>query len=263
MGRLNRHNGAAAVAAGCVVLLALVAGCGGGAGGSKGAGAPTAGPALPLERFSYLATLTLREVRPDGEAREVVISTEGSFQSPDRHAFTYTTKAGGGVLRQSAVLIGDQAWLRRGEEPWRSLVRDDSQVATLLSSAFSAVRPQFLGGPELERARQSVRRLPSTEESVNGVAADHYQVGAAGKEFFGALLERAEFLESVSDVSWDLWLASDGGWPVRLLANATITADLPVLGEFGLTPPASWELRVDVSRPNDPTLAVVAPEGGS
>ena len=42
--------------------------------------------------------------------------------------------------------------------------------------------------------------------------------------------------------------------------TATITADLRVLNDLNLPAPSSWELSIDVSRPNDPTLAVAAPK---
>jgi hypothetical protein len=64
----------------------------------------------------------------------------------------------------------------------------------------------------------------------------------------------------VSDLDWQLWIAQDGGWPVRLLATSTVDTDADLLDEFSLEPPTAWELRVEVSRPNDPTLTVVAPK---
>ena len=226
---------------------------------------PTAVPldeTLPLERFSYVATLTLRERGPASEAREVVVSTEGTYQSPDRHAFTYSTRWGEGSLTESAVIIGEQVWLRRADEPWREAGGGDQQAAELLGSAYTAFKPNFLGGAEFDEVRESVRRLPAADEMVNGVLTSHYQVGPAGREFFESFLASGELASGIEDLSWELWLAQDGGWPVRLLAKATVTSDLKILDELNLRAPTTWVLRIDVSRPNDPTLTVRAPDGG-
>jgi len=110
----------------------------------------------------------------------------------------------------------------------------------------------FLGGPAFEQARANIRHLTSTEESVNGVLANHYQVGAPGQQFFNDLLADAQLLRNVNDLKWDLWLAQEGAWPVRLRASATITADLRVLNDLNLPAPSSWELSIDVSIGNRP-----------
>jgi hypothetical protein len=252
-----------------LLLIVILTGCDAG-GVSEPTPSPTAPPptataeggsALPLERFHYVASLTVRERRGDGEGNRVVISTEGDFQWPDRHAFTYTTKLGDGIIKRSAVIVGERAWLRFRDEPWREAPGDGDEVADLQAAAFSAIRPGFLGGPEFERVRDSVRRLDSTEETVNDTLTNHYRVGQSGREFFQALLADGQLHQSVEDASWELWLAKDGAWPVRLLASATIAADLTILDDLDLKAPTAWELRIDISRPNDPTLVVVVPEG--
>src|SRR3990172_2497853 len=100
---------------------------------------------LPLERFHYVASLTLREV-PPGDADEVVVSTEGDFQAPDRHALTYSIQRGDAAVSKSAVLVGERAWFREQDAPWQATTPDDPAVAELLSVAFSGVRPGLLGG---------------------------------------------------------------------------------------------------------------------
>lgn len=213
---------------------------------------------LDLERFHYVASLTLREQRREGS--NLVVSTEGDFQSPDRHAFTYTRQLRGVTARESAVVIGDQVWLRDGDgQPWREAALVDPQATNLFAVAFSPIRPGFLGGPEFRQAREAVRRLPSALEFVNEVRAHHYQVGAEGEQYFRSFLADEQLLQQVRDLRWDLWLAQEGAWPVRLLASGTVTGELQILQDLGLTAPATWELRIDVSRPNDPALAVVAP----
>jgi hypothetical protein len=213
-----------------------------------------------LERFHYIASLTLRSPGADGVANELTITTEGDFQAPDRHAFTYTTQLGSAAIRESAVVIGDRIWLRTGDEPWREATPQEPQAAELLSAAFSPIRPGFLGGPEFASVRAAVQRLRSTLEFINEVRASHYEVGAEGREYFQAFLANEQFLQDVQDPRWEVWLAEDGAWPVRLLASGTVTAELEILRQLKLAPPTTWELRIDVSRPNDPALAVQAPQ---
>lgn len=228
---------------------------------------PTAPPptaagdsALPLERFHFVVVLTLKEKSAEGEINEVVISTEGDFESPDRHAFTHSAQLGDEVVSRSIVIIGEQVWLRPGDEAWREVDRDDPKVKELLATAFSPVRPGFLGGEQYDLVQESVRRLPSAEEPVNGVPANHYQVTSTGQEFFETFLAEDQLARDVRDLRWDLWLAEDGAWPVRLRASATVIGDLEALEELELQAPVSWELSIEISRPNDPAVTVAPPE---
>jgi hypothetical protein len=245
------------------LLLLLLAACGGG--GGPRLELPTPVPTgresslLDLERFHYVASLTLKGNGPDGAPVPIVVSTEGDFQSPDHHAFTYSTQLQGATFSESAVVIGDKIWLRRGADPWQEATLADAQAQQLFAAAFSPIRPNFLGGPEWRNVRETVRRLPATPEFVNDVRADHYQVGPEGVQHLASFLAQQDIFQQVQDLHWDIWLAEGGDWPVRLLASGTMTSDLPILQELGLSVPAAWELRIDISRPNDPKLVVTAP----
>jgi hypothetical protein len=94
---------------------------------------------------------------------------------------------------------------------------------------------------------------------VNDIRSLHYEVGAEGEQYFRSFLADQQLFQQVADLRWDLWLAENGDWPVRLTASGTVTADLQILRDLGLTAPMRWELRIDISRPNDPRLAVNAP----
>jgi len=246
------------------LLLLLLSACGGEGGGS-GLKLPTPGPTgqesslLSLDRFHYVASLSMQGAGAGGTLLEITVSTEGDFQSPDRHAFTYSTQLQGVTFAESAVVIGDKIWIRKGDEPWQETAVADAQAQRLLFSAFSPIRPNFLGGPEWRNVRETVRLLPGTPEFVNDVRAVHYSVGPQGEEYFRALLAQDDLFQQVEDPQWDLWLAEDGSWPVRLLASGSVNTELEILGDLGLGAPATWELRIDISRPNDPQLVVQAP----
>ena len=276
MGNLSRRRMLSLPAAlvGGLLLASLLLACGDDGGADQRArsslpppppptATPEKGSALPLERFHFVTSLTIRAQGAEGQAAPIIVSTEGDFQSPDRHAFTYTISLGGASLSRSLVLIGEEAWLRNGTAQWKEVPRDDPRVAELLKIAFSPARQDFLGGPEYQQVRETVRRLPSKEESVNGVPVNHYRVSAAGREFFETFLAGEQLLQNVQDFAWDVWLAEEGEWPVRLLTSGQVNADHPFLSGLGLLPPTIWELRIDISRPDDPTLSVVAPADGA
>lgn len=252
----------AALTGGLLLVLTLAA-CSGNGAPDQAATAtalPTADPAgVDFERFHYVATLALDEQR-GADARRLTITTEGDFVAPDSHAFTYVTESETGALERSVVIIGPDAWLREPGGEWEALAADDSRVAGLVGVAFSTARARFLGGPEFVQVRENVRALASTADFVNGIPVDHYTVAGAGLAYFETFVASDELLESVDDLTWDLWLASDGEWPVRLRATAMITADLAILQALGLVPPTSWELQIDVSRPDDPAIEIVPPD---
>jgi hypothetical protein len=259
-------GGKLAAVTGGLFVLALVTACNGddyGAAPTETAPAATGTPetasALPLDRFHYAATLTLREQQP-ADASEVIISTEGDYQSPDRNAFTHTIRTGKDTFARSAVVVGETAWLRVADGPWQEMARSDGQVESLIGAAFSPLRPSFLGGPSFDEAKESARRITPASESVNGVPANHYQVGAAGREFIQAFLSDDQLVQRVQGLTWDLWLADDGAWPVRLVATGGVDVGHPALDQLDLQAPIRWELRIEISRANDPAL-VVGPPG--
>ncbi len=215
--------------------------------------------ALPLERFAYEASLTLRGSGGE-EALELFVTTQGIYVGPDRHAFTYRTELGEGEAEQGLVMIGQDAWYRTGDGDWQATDLEDTRVVELLDVAFSALRPDFLGGEEFERVRANVLSLPSTEEFVNSIRAYHYQVGPEGRDYLAQLQVGDEGLRSASDLEWDIWLARDGSWPVRLQATGTVAVDITILNTLELEAPTQWTIRIDVSRPNDPDLRIAVPE---
>lgn len=219
---------------------------------------PTIASALQLDRFIYQASLTLRE-GGRSDANELSVSTRGVYVAPDRNSFTYSTKLGNGEAVRRLVMIGDDVWYQDGDAPWEKLDATNQKVVDLLAAAFTAVKPGFLGGPDFERVRANVLNLPSTQEFVNAVRTNHYQVGAEGRGLLEALQVGDEGLRSAADLTWDLWLAQDGLWPVRLQATGTVAVDLTVLRTLELKAPTEWTIRVDVEHPDDPDLAVEPP----
>ena len=253
----------------CVALAAvLLLGCGGDSAEPTSAvkavvATPTveSGGPLPLERYHYAASLTLLTQKAGGEASKITVSTQGDVQSEERHALRYTIKRGDGTVRRDVVVISDDVWIREGGSGWRSTTMDDADVAALLAVAYSPARPGFLGGEQFRLVRESVAQLTPIEEPVNDVPALRYRVGSEGAEFFQTFIANEPVLADTEDLEWDLWLAEDGAWPVRLRASGSVTAGFDILEELEIEAPATWELRIDISRPDDPTLRVNPPGG--
>ena len=137
----RRCIGSVAAVTGGLLLFLLLSGCGGRTSYSSptpGTPAPSPEPSslTDLDRYHYVARLELHASKADGRANDIAITTEGDYQSPDRHAFTYTTQLSGSAVRQSAVVIGDKIWLRRGEDAWREATQADPQAVNLLAVAF-------------------------------------------------------------------------------------------------------------------------------
>ena len=248
---------------GGVLLAAVLAACGSSDDSrSPSATAGTAGPTPQglerLDGFHYVASLTVRETASDREPAELLIATEGDYRRPDRHAFTYTVEIAGRTVSRSAVIIGEEAWLREDDGEWRPVAFDGPELTELVAIAFSPAQPDFLGGAAYSRLLDSIRQLAATEGTVNDVPALRYVVHAEGRSFFQSFL--AEEAQTPSETRWELWLAKDGSWPVRLSATATVEGETALVG-LTLEPPTSWELRIDISRANDPSLTVEPPNG--
>lgn len=246
------------------MLLGVLSACGGESSGSStpeatATASPEPSSLTDLDRYHYVTTLSLHGSKADGSANDVAVTTEGDFQKPNRHAFTYTTQVPGAATKQSAIVIGDKIWIRNGDDPWHEATPGDPQASRLLGVTFSPINPGFLGGPEFRQARDSVRRLAATLEFVNELRAYHYVVGPEGMDYFQQFLVQEPITLDLQDMHWDVWLAEDGGWPVRLQATGTVRNDLAILQQLDLKAPTDWKLRIDISRPNDPALSVQAP----
>jgi hypothetical protein len=216
--------------------------------------APTS---IPLERYRYDATLTLTESGRDRDA--VSVSTTGRYVSPDRHSVIYTIKlADGTEFEQRLVAIGQRAWFKVYGSQWKRTNLQDRAVQNLLTTAFTPMRSDFLGGSGLMRVQESVQDLHGVPESINGVEAIHYDVDATGKALLDTFLP-PEAASAAHGVKWDLWLAEEGGWPIQIQARFDIEQKSGLLSGLGLRPPAAWKLLIEISKPNDPGMMIYPP----
>lgn len=80
-------------------------------------------------------------------------------------------------------------------------------------------------------------------ETKNGVAADHYQASPAALAEYGSILSLG-----TATLTADIWVASDGGYPVSMAIVAKAADDSVV-----------YEMLFDITNINDPANKVTAP----
>jgi hypothetical protein len=252
-------------AAGLAVLLVLVlAACGGSATASPGSGQSTGPDATsepgdtpgPVETQDGGAT----DAPGDGTAAftaamtaldnldsytysvdiEAVDTTSGSshtrltgtvVNTDDARLVSFETLDVDGTVTDSSALlfIGSDAWTRQGGEgePWTAI---PAAQADIFAGSFSAFRPEQMFGVYFAAYGGSFNEVGT--ETKNGVETIHYQ----GDESLGTILGAIAGVQG----SWssDAWIATDGGYLVHSEASAEAAAG----GEGG-----SFRIVVDIN----------------
>jgi len=98
--------------------------------------------------------------------------------------------------------------------------------------------------------------LEPSKESVNGVVSLRYSIGQADIENLrnlGAILgQEGDTQDLPEEFNIDLWLAEDGGWPVRMTMTAKGAADTG--GDINL------DFSLDITDVNDQDTKVEPPQ---
>jgi hypothetical protein len=170
------------------------------------------------------------------------MNLEGAFVAPDRSQTNVTAHLGDLELHEETIAVGDRTWVKAGE----SWVEDEPQfrLGDLSPSAFLE---DFDPG--------EFRLLTPTEETVNAIPSHRYSIDRADIESLrglSALLGGGESLEDLPEqFNIDLWLARDGGWPVRI----TMTARGSIDGDEEI----SLDFSLDVTDANNPIIVIEPP----
>jgi hypothetical protein len=212
-----------------VILLAgsLLVACGGGgkveeappaaataaATPEEGAAGAISGPAeafAKLESYRMNMRLTMEGASAEGQGA-LALDLEGAFVAPDRSQTHVNARVGELQLEEESISVGGQTWVKTGDN-W---VEGEPQFK--LSDVSPASLLQCLDPEQLLRFKPS-------KETVNGVDSLRYSIDRAGIEALGCsgavLGQEATPDDLPEDSSMDLWLAEDGGWPVRLTMTA-------------------------------------------
>jgi len=211
-------------------------------------GGATDEAAAPAEAFADLESYRI-EMRftlegGTGDAAEALaMDLEGAFVAPDRSQAKVSARLGELELEEETITIGDQTWVKTGDvwvEGEAQFDIGDLSPASLLED----LQPEQL------------RVLKPTKETANGVESLRYSIDRKDIESLGnlsSLFGDGEGLEDLpEDFDIDLWLAEDGGWPVRL----TMAAQGVIDGGDEM----SLDFSLDITDVNDAGIEIEPPE---
>jgi hypothetical protein len=213
-------------------------------GGESATGETTA----PAEAFANLQSyrIAMRFTLEGGTGDAggtLAMDLEGSYVAPDRSQASVSAHLGDLELAEETITVGSQTWVKTGDtwaEGEAQFDISDLSPASLLQD----LKPEQL------------RVLKPTEETVNGVKSLRYSIDRGDIESLGnlgALFGDSTGLENLpEDFNIDLWLAQDGGWPVRLtmVAKGAIDEGDEINLDFSL----------DITDVNDPGIEIAPPE---
>jgi hypothetical protein len=194
-----------------------------------------------LKSYRVNAQLTLEGTAAEGP-QALALGVEGAFVAPDRSQVHVNADVGGVKLEEESITVGGQAWVKTGGN-W---VEGDPQFK--LGDVSPASLLECLDAEQLQRFKPS-------KQTVNGVDTLRYSIDQAGIEALGcsgAVLGQGAAPEGLpEDSSMELWLAENGGWPVRL----TVTAR----GVMERGEEMNLNFSLDVTDANDPDISIEPP----
>lgn len=195
-----------------------------------------------LESYRFALTISFEGADlADEDLGGISFDLEGAFVAPDRSQVSIQGNLGGLALEEETITIGDRSWVRSGgvwEEGEASFETTDLTPS------------EFFAGFDAEE----LRIIQPTEETVNGIDSFRYSVDQADIEQLQALsavFGDGDNLEDMpEDFSFDLWLAKDGGWPVRVVMTASGDAEGSEV---------AVELSMDITDVNDDDIEIEPP----
>jgi hypothetical protein len=226
---------------------------------------PTSTPAPPLglNTFHYTVELAFNVVAPgDPQAAAISGGIFGDFEAPDSHAFAQQYTVNGISATESYVLIGDDAWYREGEDgEWEQFARDDPEIQESL--ALTSADPDFLGTDE--EFIDGIALFENELETIDDRLTHRYEFTQEDVAMLSGLLEDDLLggtpLEGAENFLLRVWLDDLTGTLRRAELNATLAAS--ALADAPFEVPAGsdveFRLRIDVTRPDDPTITIEPP----
>jgi len=171
---------------------------------------------------------------------------EGAYVAPDR---SWDRAMLGGELFAESIRIGESAWTRLGGMDWAEGESGPGWSVTV-SPSFS----ESLCDIGVIDVLFAALGLEPQEETINGIKAIHYHMDETDMLRLAALfgeVEGAEEMPESATVTMDIWLAEDGGWPVRMEAEIGYT------DEEGQS--FAFELFMEIKDINDPGIKIEPP----
>ena len=190
-----------------------------------------------LKAYRYRETVRNDYVdRNDDDSVQVF---EGAFVAPDRAEVRWWPQTEGTGSQQpvATVLVGNRRWVDYGggwQQGWA-----DREAA------------EFGPADHLWDFEVDLQGLQPVGETVNGVASLRYDLAGINVKQLGTislltgLIDRMDFRFEAQ-----LWLAEDGGWPVRLVLSVPADDDGRDI---------RFEYSMDITNVNDPTVTIEPP----
>ena len=265
--------------AGAVAILALLAACGGGASEKESEATappgadvtasgvpvglvPSCGDIESISSFRYAIRLKLdipglptppgdadrgppqATEEPFGALAAVLLGLfsdlqiDGAYVAPDRSRAILHISGQEVEVRS----IGDRSWVRFGDV-WQEETAS-TEVAFLSPQAICHELVPDLGG--------SLADVPWSPETINGIVARYYHLDKANLPQLTGLLGVGEGDGLPEEFRVDVWLAEEGGWPVRLQMEAR--------GRDETGMPVGLELFLELRDIGNPDIKIEPPE---
>lgn len=162
---------------------------------------------------------------------------QGAYSAPDRSQVILDFE--GEELEWRT--IGDRTWVRLGDE-WEEQTDDsDNDLLT----------PEVICNDVVLGIAASLEDASFEAETVNGIETYHYSIDVADLEALPALLLGPDATDLPDDLTFDLWLAQEGLWPVQINFAAR---DTDASGQS-----VELSLEMQVRDVNDPGILIEPP----
>lgn len=165
---------------------------------------------------------------------------EGAYVAPDRTQVVLTFE--GEQLEWRS--IGERSWIRFGDEWEEEESAGNDDILT----------PQVVCDDIVKDLTGSLDGLASDEEIVNGIHTYHYSLGRDDIKQLPDVLGGAGVTDVPEDMQFDIWLAQDGLWLMKIDFAATDT------DEDGQ--PVALSLAMELRDVNGADVSIDAPDVG-
>jgi hypothetical protein len=140
------------------------------------------------------------------------LKVDGAFVAPDKAEAHM--RISGVTDELSMTVIGDQQWMK-----WGDLTMGPTAFEGTLSDMSLA---EAMWGGFSEEAGD-LTCSSEKKETVNGVPSRYCGIDQASFAELTSLFGGTEEMGDIDELSLDMWLAEDGGWPVRMRAHVAGT----------------------------------------
>jgi hypothetical protein len=205
-------------------------------------------PTDALDSFAYVFETSMEA----GGELIMSFTATGQFEAPDSMSCSLSGQVGGlQVSADQLVVTGEGAWIDSGGG-FVPVSKDSPELAEDLGACAGS--PTFWEGLDLPPDVP-----PGVPETVNGVPASRYSLA-------GVLEVPASFgvmppeMEGMTINAFDVWVAEDGGWLVRLVADVSMNLEAsPEDVGIQTGQPVRMVMQLDITDPNSPNIHIEPP----